>query len=51
MIRQPKIIQISNTLLADLLIHQIFVHQMLQKSQFTKLSLRHIFLLYSILEL
>ena len=37
MIFQIKTIQIINNLLADLLIHQTFFCQMLEKSQFTKL--------------
>ena len=37
-IRQTKTIQMINKLLADLLICQIFFHQLLKKSQFAKLS-------------
>ena len=43
---QTKTIQIINNLLADLLIHQTFFHQMLKKNQFAKLSPRQIFPLY-----
>ena len=36
---KPSILVLTiNNLLADLLIHQIFFHQMLEKSQFAKLS-------------
>ena len=38
MIHQTKTIQVSNNLLANLLICQTFFHQMLEKSQFAKLS-------------
>ena len=37
MIRQTLTIQTGNNLVADLLIHQTFFHQMLKKSRFTKL--------------
>ena len=45
-IRQIKLVLTINNLLADLLIRHTFFHQMLETSQFTKLSPRQTFPLY-----
>ena len=46
MIRQTNLVLTIDNLLADLLIHQTFFRQMLEKSQFAKLSSRQTFPLY-----
>ena len=47
-IRQSKLVLTIKNLLADLLIRQTFFRQMLEKSQFAKLSPRQTFPLYGI---
>ena len=42
-LKPSKLVFIINNLLADLLIHQIFFCQMLETSQFTKLSLHTVY--------
>ena len=46
-LKPSKLVLTVNNLLADLLIRQTFFHQMLEMSQFAKLSPRQTFLLYS----
>ena len=45
--KPSKLVLAINNLLADILVCQIFFHQMLEKSQFTKLFCHQTFPLYS----
>ena len=45
-LKSSNLVLTIDNLLADLLIHQTFFHQMLKKSQFAKLSPHQTFLLY-----